>query len=200
MNNSLFFSMVLILIFAVNPFGAVVNYMRHVGEHLTRKEHVKLISRELFFALIIMILFHFLGEALFALLNLSYTTVQLAGGIVLFLISIRLIFPSEDDVKRPWHRGKPFIVPIATPLIAGPSVLAIIMIYSREEPRDWVMILAIFIAWLISGAIILLGPTLTRLLTEKGMDAIERLTGLIVALIAIQKFLEGIRSFTTAWI
>ncbi len=189
-----FFSMVLTLFFVVDPFGAIQNYITYVGA-IRRKEHYKLIVRELFLALALMIFFHYFGRLLFSLLGLKETTVTIAGGIVLFLISIRLIFPGEEH-ENLWEKNeKPFLVPIATPFIAGPSVLAVIMIFSQRVKSEPLMLSIIFVAWLISAILLFFAPRLYHLLREKGISALEKLTGLIVAMIALQQLLEGIKLF-----
>ena len=147
-------------------------------------------------ALGIIVLFTFLGEALMDFLHVSNDTLQIAGGIILFLICLRMIFPSEKVSNEPTTQdNEPFIVPLAIPLVAGPAVLASVMIYARQKNNTPVMIGAILLAWAASLLVLLTSSILKRVLGWRGIVAIERLMGLILTLIAVQMFLSGIKSF-----
>ena len=129
-------------------------------------------------------------------LNVAEDTIQIAGGIILFLICLKMIFPPpQDPNERIPHDTEPFIVPLAVPLVAGPSVLAAVMIYTRQETSNWIMIGAILLAWLASLIILLSSSFLKHLLGWKGIMAMERLMGLILTLIAVQMFLTGVTHF-----
>jgi multiple antibiotic resistance protein len=131
-------------------------------------------------------------------LNVQNDTIQIAGGIILFLICLKMIFPpSCDPSENLPHEAEPFIVPLAIPLIAGPSVLAAVMIYARQE-KNWVMLCAILLAWAVSLLVLLLSSHLKQILGWRGILAIERLMGLILTLIAVQMFLSGLAAFTHA--
>ena len=160
------------------------------------KRHSFIIFRELMIALGIIVLFTFLGEALMDFLHVSNDTLQIAGGIILFLICLRMIFPSEKVSNEPTTQdNEPFIVPLAIPLVAGPAVLASVMIYARQKNNTPVMIGAILLAWAASLLVLLTSSILKRVLGWRGIVAIERLMGLILTLIAVQMFLSGIKSF-----
>lgn len=185
-----FFSIALTLFFVIDALGNIPTYL-HLIKPFDKKKQRWIAFRELLIALIIMIIFNFVGEILLTLLGIHSATVQVAGGIVLFLISIRLIFSSDDEVVK-WKEQEPFIVPIATPLIAGPSVLAVVMFFAQEEESHWVMLGAIFLAWALSTILFIFAKPIYNLFKDKGLNACQRLMGLIVALIAVQLFLEGI--------
>ncbi|HXW60709.1 MAG TPA: MarC family protein, partial [Myxococcota bacterium] len=131
---------------------------------------------------------------LLTLLKISKSTVQISGGVVLFLIAIRLIYATEED-KPKWAEHEPFIVPIATPIIAGASSLAVIMIFSQETGAKFVTLCAIFLAWLASSIIYLFARPIYKIVTEKGLLASQRLMGLIVAIIAVQTAIEGLQGW-----
>ena len=153
-----------------------------------------IILRELIIALFVIILFNFLGEALLTFLQIKTSTVQVAGGIILFILSLRMIFPAVKELgieKTPF--SEPFIVPLAIPLVAGPAVLAAVILYSNQTPLK-TMTLAIFLAWGFSLLVLLSSPFLKKLLGDKGIIALERLMGLILILIAVQMFLSGFSS------
>lgn len=185
-----FFAIALTLFFVIDALGNIPTYLSLI-KPLDKKQQRKIAIRELLFALIIMVCFHYVGEVLLTLLGVSKTTVQISGGIILFLIALRLIFSKEESKIR-WNAPKPFIVPIATPIIAGPSVLAVIMIFAQDSPHDLMIIGAIFVSWFFSSILFLFADPIYRLVTEKVLLAAQRLMGLIVAIIAVQSLLVGI--------
>lgn len=187
-----FFAITLTLFFVIDALGNIPAYL-HLLQPFEKKKRMRIAIQELLIALALMILFNFVGKGLLTILGINAATVQLAGGIVLFLIAIRLIFSQDDDKGIKWRAEKPFIVPIATPIIAGPSVLAAVMIFAQENHSSSAVVLgAIFLAWLMSSVILLFARPIFKLITEQGLNACQRLMGLIVGLIAVQLFLEGI--------
>ncbi|MBF8262683.1 MAG: yhgN [Parachlamydiales bacterium] len=153
------------------------------------------IAREMLIALLIIILFNFIGSGLMNFLNVTHDTIQIAGGVILFIICLKMVFPPPHDLSESIPRDtEPLIVPLAVPLIAGPAVLAAVIIYSHEAPVLTV-IGAIFIAWAASLLILLSSSILKNLLGWRGIMAMERLMGLVMILIAVQMFLTGISSF-----
>ncbi len=163
---------------------------------VTPKRQLYVITREMLIALAIIIFFNFLGNGLMNFLNVTHDTIQITGGVVLFLICLKMIFPSSGDFPDTLSRDtEPFIVPLAVPLIAGPGVLAAVMIYSHQEENSFVMIGAIMIAWAASLLILLASASLKQFLGARGIIAMERLMGLVMILVALQMFLSGISSF-----
>ncbi len=156
-----------------------------------------IIIRELVIALVIIILFNFIGDALLDFLNVKVPTILISGGIILFIIALKMIFPvkRDPDTELPQEK-EPFIVPLATPLVAGPAVLAAVMLYSGQHHGNGMITLgAIVVAWAASTLILLSSSLWKRLLGWRGLVACERLMGLILTLIAVQMFLEGIEMF-----
>ncbi len=193
--TALIFSLGFSLFILMDPIGNVPIYAALVKELPPKRQQV-IIIRELLIALGVIIAFHFLGEALLALLGISTTTVRLAGGIILFIIALKLIFPKTKDTSLEFSDGgEPFIVPLAIPLVAGPSVLAAVMIYSGGDFSSWIVIGAIAVAWIASTIILIASPFLQKVLGKRTITAGEKLMGLILALIAVQMFLEGVQQF-----
>ncbi|GAB7080679.1 MarC family protein [Megalodesulfovibrio paquesii] len=161
----------------------------------------RIIFRELCFALAISILFCFFGDWLLKFLGLGPSTLRLAGGVVLFVISMRMVFPDErkesEEPEEPeaLTAEEPFIVPIAVPMLAGPSLLAAVMLYATLDSGPVLTALAFTVAWLPTTAILLLAPWLSRKLGARGLRAVERLMGLILILLAIQMVEDGVRLF-----
>lgn len=149
----------------------------------------------MFIALLVMIGFNYLGEYIFTFLDLSETTVRLSSGVILFLIGIKILFTSSDSLRANLPKGEPFIFPLAIPLIAGPGLLATIMLYAHLEPYQSIMLAAILIAWFLSALILFFARPIRRLLRANGLMACERLIGMVMVLIAVQRFLEGILLF-----
>ena len=189
------FSIALSLFLLMDPIGNVPLYISFL-KGIPPERQRKIIVRELLIALGIIILFAFLGEGLMNFLNVREDTVQIAGGIILFLLCLKMIFPVPHDPNESLpHETEPFIVPLAVPLVAGPGVLAAVMIYAKQENNEWVMLGAILIAWIFSLVILLASSLLKKFLGWRGIIALERLMGLILTLISIQMLLSGISSF-----
>ncbi len=190
------FAIALSLFLLMDPIGNIPFYISFL-KGLDPKRQRKIIFRELIIALAIIILFTFVGEGLMGFLNVKEDTIQIAGGIILFLLCLKMIFPVPRDANDSLpHSTEPFIVPLAVPLVAGPGVLAAVMIYARQEANEWIMVGAILIAWIASLIILLASSFLKNILGWRGILALERLMGLILTLIAIQMFLSGVASFT----
>jgi len=184
------------LFLLMDPIGNIPLYIGFLKKVPERRQKI-VICRELLIALCIIILFSFLGDALMRFLRIENDTIQIAGGIILFIICLRMIFPpSHNETEKLPHDVEPFIVPLAVPLVAGPSVLAAVMIYAKQEP-SLIMLGAILIAWLASLIILLSSSYLRKILGWRGILAMERLMGLILILIAVQMFLGGLSCFTT---
>lgn len=153
-----------------------------------------IIFREMLIALFVILSFNFIGKPFLSFLDISDNTVKVAGGIILFMIAIKMIFPPD---KKPHNHDEkqmePFIVPLAIPLIAGPAVLAAIIIYSKQQQNHWIMISSITIAWALSLFVLLLSPLLSRSLGQRGVIALERLMGLVLTLIAVEMFMQGLK-------
>lgn len=187
--------MAISLFLLMDSIGNIPIFLSILKEINPKRQRV-IIFRELIIALFVIIGFYFLGDLLLGFLHISQQAVLVSGGIILFIIALKLIFApksqgnngfSEKDTKE-----EPFLVPLAIPLVAGPAVLAATMLYSRQEISVIICMAAIFIAWVASTLILLSAVFLKRLLGERGIQACERLTGLILIMLAVQMFLDGI--------
>lgn len=154
-----------------------------------------IIMRELFIALVIILLFALAGQQILSLFGITPATVMLSGGIILFMISIKMIFPPAATLETPPPTHEPFLVPLALPLVAGPAVLAAVILYSSQHESVWITMGAILIAWVASAIILLCGASLRKFLGKSGTQACERLMGLILTMIAVEMFSNGISSF-----
>lgn len=188
------FSVALVLFLIMDPIGNISPYLSMVKE-IDPKKLKWIVLREMAIALAVMLGFNYLGEYIFNFLGFSETTVRITSGVILFLIAIKILFTSTDSMRANLPQGEPFIFPLAIPLIAGPALLATIMLYAHLEPLQSVMILAILIAWLSSGLILVFAAPIKRVLGENGLMACERLIGMVLVLISVQRLLEGILLF-----
>lgn len=187
-------SAAVLLILIMDPLGNLPIFMS-VLKHTEPRRRRAIMIRELFIALLIMLIFLFAGEKILAFLNLSAETVSISGGIILFLIAIKMIFPGAEGSSSGLPAGdEPFIVPLAIPLVAGPSLLATLMLLSHQYPHQMGhLVIALMLAWGGTVAILLQSTLFLRLLGEKGVNALERLMGLILVMMATQMFLDGVR-------
>lgn len=183
------------LFLIMDPLGNLPVFMSVLKSIEPRRRKIVL-ARELIFSLIIMFTFLFSGQVVLDFLNVRQESVSIAGGIILFLIGLKMIFPQPGGVTGLTAGEEPFIVPLAIPMIAGPSVLAaLILLANQDHSRmlDWSM--ALGAAWLASAAILMLSGTFHRVLGERGLTAIERLMGMILIMISIQMLLDGIGQY-----
>ncbi len=159
------------------------------------RQRARIVIREMFFALAIALVFLFAGTALTQFLGLSQSSLNIAGGTLLFIIALRMIFPVPvaDD---PELDEDPFIVPLAMPLVAGPSTLAILMLLSSRQPeRIWEWATALVIAWSGTTVLLAVSPFVLKVLGRRGARALERFMGMLLVLLAIQMLLNGIGEF-----
>ena len=189
-------SAAVLLILIMDPLGNLPIFMS-VLKHTEPKRRRVIMIRELLIALLLMLIFLFAGEKILAVRNLRAETVSIAGGIIVFLMAIRLSFPSHEGNASGLPAGEePFIVPLAIPLVAGPTLLATLMLLSHQYPGQMgSLVIALLIAWGGTVAILLQSSLFLRLLGEKGVNALERLMGLILVMLATQMFLDGIRAW-----
>ena len=183
------------LFLIMDPLGNLPIFMS-VLKSIEPKRRRIVLARELIFSLIIMMIFLFSGQAVLNFLSVKQETVSIAGGIILFLIALRMIFPQPGGVAGLAPGEEPFIVPLAIPMVAGPSILAaLILLANQDHSRmlDWTI--ALGVAWGLSATILMFSTVLHKLLGERGLIAIERLMGMILIMISIQMLLDGLGQY-----
>ena len=188
-------SVAVLMFLVMDPLGNIAFFIAALS-HVDPKRQRMVIIRELLIALGIMVVFLFVGRSFLQLLGVSADALTIAGGVILLLIALRMIFP---DVERPLKEnvtGEPFIVPLAIPYVAGPSAMATELLLMNKEPDRWPeWLLAIFLAWLASSVILYFASGLRRYLTDKGLVAVERLMGMVLITVAVQMLLTGASQF-----
>lgn len=174
----------------MDPLGNIPLFLSAL-KPVDPKRRLKVVVRELLIAYFLLVDFLFAGKHLLETLGISEPALTIAGGIILFLISIKMIFPSHGGLSEKIE-GEPFVVPLAVPYVAGPSALAAILLITSKEPNrmiDWWI--AVSASWLLSALILCSGSKLAKFLGEKGLTAIERLMGMILVSSSVQMFLDG---------
>jgi multiple antibiotic resistance protein len=189
------FSAAVLLFLVLDPFGNIPFFIAAL-QNVPRERHKRVIVRELVIAFFVLVVFLFAGEHILKALQISEPALRAAGGTVLFLIAIRMVFPRPGVSVGEELSGEPFIVPLAIPYVAGPSALASVLLIMNQEPQRWPEWLgALFLAWLLTGFIILMSSVLAKRLGKRVLIAIERLMGMLLVALAIQMLMTGIRQF-----
>jgi len=191
-------SAALLLFLILDPLGNIPVFLSVLRPLPPRRQRIVLL-RELLIALGVLMAFLWGGKYFLEWMHLRQESVQIAGGIVLFLIGIRMIFPKPEGLMGEIPGGEPFIVPLAIPLVAGPSGMAAVMLMGSNEPErllGWS--LALGLAWL-GTAVILFSATLVyRWLGMRTLTAVERLMGMLLVAISVQMLLDGIGTYLSA--
>jgi len=188
-------SAALLLFLILDPLGNVPVFLSLLRGLPPRRQRIVL-ARELLIALAVLMVFLWGGKYALELMHLRQESVSIAGGIVLFLIGIRMIFPPPEGLMGDMPGGEAFIVPMAIPLVAGPSGMAAVMLMGSNEPArlpDWS--LALLIAWGATAAILFCATLLYKLLGRRALTAIERLMGMLLVAISVQMFLDGLGTY-----
>lgn len=185
----------LLLFLILDPLGNVPVVLGLLRPLTSRRQRL-VMARELLIALVVLLLFLWFGKYTLELMRLRQESVSIAGGIVLFLIGIRMIFPTAEGVMGELPDGEPFIVPVAIPMIAGPSGMAAVMLMGSQEPGrmpEWS--LALVIAWLATAVILMSATLLYKWLGPRVLTAVERLMGMLLVALSVQMFLDGLAAY-----
>lgn len=190
-----FASAVVILLLVVDPVGNIplfISLLRQVDP----ARRAQVIVRECAIAFAVLLGFAFFGRWILGLLGLSEPSLTIAGGVILFLIAVRMIFRTPEGVFGETVNGVPFIVPLAIPAIAGPAAIAtVVLLVSRAPQRLPEWIAAVTVAMLVTLAFLVLAERVSKLVGERALLAFERLMGLILTAIAVEMLLRGIQTF-----
>lgn len=165
------------------------------------KRRISILVREMFIVLVLLFMFFFLGDEILRWLGLSSGSLNLTGGIMLFLIAVGMVFPQQvggGEHHSQEHEEEPFIVPVAMPLIVGPAAISLVMMQAAMAASEGMVaegILAMFLAWLGSALLLFFSGKLLGYLGEKGTVALTRLMGTVLVMIAVQMVLNGITEY-----
>ncbi|KGI78746.1 YhgN family NAAT transporter [Oleiagrimonas soli] len=189
----------LLLFLIMDPLGNIPFFLSLL-KHVPPQRRRWVVIRELLIALAVLAAFLVGGQYILSLLQLKQESVSIGGGIVLFLIGIRMVFPPADGgiFGKPGE-GEPFIVPMAIPGVAGPSAMAALLLLANNQPgrlMEWGI--ALFLAWLATSVILLSATYLFRWLGESVLTALERLMGMLLIALSVQMFLAGVAAYFKA--
>jgi MarC family membrane protein len=188
-------SAALILFLILDPLGNIPIFLGQLKPLPSRRRRIVL-ARELLIALGVLLVFLWGGRYVLDLMHLRQESVSIAGGIVLFLIGLKMIFPSGEGMFGEAPEGEPFIVPLAIPLVAGPSGMAAVMLLGSQEPDrmgDWT--LALVLAWAGTAVLLFMATTLYKVLGMRVLVAVERLMGMLLVALSVQMLLDGVVAY-----
>jgi len=187
----------MIFFIVTNPIGNSPTIIALIKNY-TIKEQQKILFRESMFALFLAIFFLFLGDAFLSSLNIENYTLRISGGVLLFIVAVDMIFSvkSESEIEKP--KQQPYLVPIATPLLSGAALLAVILLYSKQEANDFKILSAILLAWIAITGILVASPYLLSFLGRKGLLAFEQLMGMLLAMMSVEMMVSGTSLFLTS--
>lgn len=189
-------SATLTLFLVMDPIGGVPVFAALL-KGVDNRRWSRVVLRENLIALVTMVFFLFFGPKIMGMLHIKEPALNVAGGLVLIIVALEMIFPGRGrSLTSSESESEPFIVPLAIPLIAGPSTLAVLMLMATQYPRqrmEW--LLALLAAWAAGLTILLLAGRLHHLLGQRGLAAAERLMGMILIVVAVQMTMTGVGAF-----
>jgi multiple antibiotic resistance protein len=191
-------SATLLLFLVMDPFGNLP-FFAAMLDGVAPRRRWRVLLRELAIALAVLLAFLLIGRYAVNLLHISPAALSISGGVILFLVALRMVFPDSAAPGRAEAAREPFIVPMAVPMIAGPAAMALLLILASRHPArlpDW--LLALCAAWAAMSVILMLSGAIHRLLGEKGVKALVRLMGMVLIVLAVQMFLNGVSAFMAA--
>ena len=188
-------STAILLFFILDPFGNVP-LLLSILKNIDKEKHRFIILRETFIGLIILLVFLFFGEEFLSIFHLETHSITIAGAIIFFIISLKMIFPDANSELFSSKKGEdPLVVPIAMPMISGPAAIATLLVLSKTNPNETSnLFLSLLLAWFLSSLVLLFSPLLYKVLKTKGLNALERLMGMLLLIMSVQMFVDGIRT------
>ena len=185
----------LTLLLVMDPLGNIPLFLAVLKDVAPERQRPVLV-REILLAYGVLLFFLFAGGYVLQMFGLRSEAISIAGGIILFIIAIRTIFPTEGGIVGETPEGEPFLVPLAIPLMAGPSTMASVLLLKQSGNISLIQLLAaVTLAWAVSAVILYSAPYLYRLLKVRGLVAMERLMGMLLVILSVQMFLDGIATF-----
>jgi len=188
-------SAALLLFLIMDPLGNIPVFLSLLKPLPKTRQRVVLV-RELLIAFFVLLGFLWGGKYVLEAMHLRQESVSIAGGIILFLIGLKMIFPSPEGMFGEGEGGEPFIVPMAIPMVAGPSAMAAVMLFGSQDPTlmgDWTLALAL--AWFGTALILLSATYLYKVLGTRVLVALERLMGMLLVAISVQMLMDGISAY-----
>lgn len=188
-------SATILLFLVMDPFGNIPLFLGAL-KTVPEEKRTKVAARELSIALMILLAFLFTGCKILETMHISSPSLHIAGGVILFMIAVKMVFGGTDEMFKGTPDGEPMIVPLAVPYVAGPSSIATVLLLVGQEPdrwREWFF--ALLMAWGANCLVLLSSTKLAAVLKDRGLCAIERLMGLILTAISVEMLLNGVKVF-----
>lgn len=187
----------MIFFIITNPIGNSPTIIALIKDY-TIREQQKILFRESMFSMLLAIFFLFLGELFLSCFCIRDYGLTTSGGVLLFIVALKMIFIDRDEKRISEPKQAPFIVPIATPLVSGAGLLTMIILYSKQEANDMKIFLAILVAWVAITIVLVSAPYLQILLGKRGLAALEQLMGMLLVMMATEMIVQGFSLFFTA--
>ncbi|MCH7345333.1 MarC family protein [Pelomonas sp. CA6] len=191
-----FLSAFILLLLVLDPLGSLPIFIP-IMRSVPRERRVRVALREVGIAFSVLLAFMFLGDAFLRVMHLSERSLEVAGGVILLIIAIRMIFSTMSESAYGAEPGKePLIFPLAVPLLAGPSAMAtVLLLASRQPDRIWDWIGALTAAMVVSFLALTLADRIRKLLGDSVVSALEKLMGLVLTAIAVEMVLAGLKRY-----
>ncbi|HSI47986.1 MAG TPA: MarC family protein [Ideonella sp.] len=190
-----FISAFVLLLLVLDPFGSLPIFIS-VLRGVSPERRTVVAIREVSIAFSVLLVFMFTGEGFLRLMHLSERSLEVAGGVILLIIAIRMIFASGGEIYAADGQREPMIFPLAVPLLAGPSAMAtVLLLASRQPERMWHWVGALTLAMLVSGAVMLAADRIRKILGTPVVSAVEKLMGLVLTAVAVEMILAGLKRY-----
>ncbi|WP_428424240.1 MarC family protein [Methylibium sp.] len=191
-----FVSAFVLLLLVLDPFGSLPVFIS-VLKGVPPQRRTRVAIREVVIAFGVLLAFMFAGQGFLNLMHLSERSLEVAGGVILLIIAIRMIFTSGSQIyASDGGAREPFIFPLAVPLLAGPSAMATVLLLASRQPQQlmqWVG--AVSAAMLVCGVVLLAADRIRKLLGHSMVSAIEKLMGLVLTAVAVEMILAGLKRY-----
>jgi MarC family membrane protein len=192
--NYTFASATILLVLITDPVGNIPIFANAL-KHVSPERRPWVILREILIAFVLLLTFMFVGERFLEVMNLSELALQIGGGVILFLIALRMVFPPPEAFD-PEQMEEPLIVPLAVPAVAGPSALATVLLLVSQQPErrmEWIA--ALCVTMVVSAVVLVSAERIQRVIGTRLVVAVERLMGLVLVSVSIEMMLRGIKTF-----
>lgn len=194
-NSFSIISTAILIFFILDPFGNVP-LLLSILKKVDKKRRSQIIIREMLIGFFILLIFLFFGDQFLSIFHLETEAITISGGIIFFVISLKMIFPdaSSENMFATKDDNDPLVVPIAMPMIAGPAALATLLVLAKTNSEHvGKLFLSLTIAWALTAIVLLCSPYLYKVLKTKGLSALEKLMGMLLLIMSVQMFIDGIR-------
>ncbi len=196
MTTESFLSLALILFLIIDPIGSIPAISALIKDFDFQTQR-RILFRETWISFVIAIFFQYLGETFLSIMGIENYAIRITGGVLVFMVALQMIFPPESDTAEgstSKSKKEPFIFPIASPLLSGPGLLAIIMVESRTQD-PFTLTLALIVAWIGVFAVLAVAPYLQKILKRNGLIALEQVMGMVLGMLAVEMIVKGVSNF-----